>query len=113
MIKFMNQRGKDLLYSLSLSALSSFCMKLTMEISIIGDILLRIESDFTIPMLVDLKSDIRLKLNGGFDSFIRGSNLYSLRIMGSLDVKGYTAGIMKSRVNMDNLPSMIINISER
>ena len=74
-----------MLYSLSI--LSSLCMKLTMDMSVIGGSLPRMKSNFTFVMLVCLKSKINLKVNKGINRFKTGSNWYPQRIMGIVVVK--------------------------
>ena len=73
-ITMKSQRGKVLLYSLSMCFIVS--MKSTMGTSIIGGNLLRIKSDFIWVRLLSPKSDIILKLIGitGSDLFMKGSS---------------------------------------
>ena len=52
----INERGNDLLYSLSIS--SNVFMKLTMGTFIMGGRLLRTKLDFVFARVVSLKSDI-------------------------------------------------------
>ena len=61
----MTNRRNDMLYSLSF--LSSFYMKLTMDTSGVGGNLLRMKLDFTFVKLAGLKYDISLKLKYGPD----------------------------------------------
>ena len=65
-------RGKALLFLLSNA--SSFSMKMTMDTSIIDGTLVRMKSDFTSVMFVNLNSDNNIKLKNGLARFMNGSN---------------------------------------
>ena len=91
-VVMINQREKELLFSLSIS--SSFSKKQKMGRSVIGDNLLGMKSDFTLVMSIFLNSDTNLKSKNGLDRLINGSDLYLYRVMGTLDVKEFTVGII-------------------
>ena len=75
-------------------------MKLTMGTSVTDGNLPRIKLNFVFVKFVSLKSDFNSKLNKMSDTFRKGSNWFSHKVMSILDVKEFMVGIMKSGVNI-------------
>ena len=95
-----------------LSSISSYLyMKLTIGSSAVGGSLLRIKSFFVFIRIASLKLDSNLKLNEGSDKFRKGSNWYTHRAMGILDLKELIAVIMKSWVEIEHPSDRIIKVS--
>ena len=69
-----------------------------MDASVICDHLLRMKYNITLAMFISLNANINL--NNGLIKFINWSNLYPQRVMGTLGVKEFTVGIMKSEMKM-------------
>ena len=87
-------------------------MKLTKDTSVIDGNILRMKLGFTLVMFISLHSDPNLKLENGLDWFINNLNLYLQRMMGTLDVKGFTVGIKVSGVKMEQPSGMVIRASD-
>ena len=83
-------------------------MKLTYDRSVIGSNFLSMRSDFTFVVLASLNSDINLKPKNGSDKLINWSNSYLHRMMSTLEVKEFAAGIIKSSIKMEQASGIII-----
>ena len=78
-----------------------------------GSILVRMKSDFTFHIFVNLNLDISLKLKNGLNKFLNRWKLYPQRVMGTLDVMEFTGGILKLGVKMDWYFDMFIRATDR
>ena len=89
-------------------------MNLTVDtpvIGVIGDNLLKTKSDYIFGRLSSHKSDISLKLNSRSDLLRKGSNCWTHRVVGNLEVSKFTAGIMKLAKKIELFLKRVITAS--